>query len=239
MAEIQINSFFTRGGQPAIDINGTTPGFPTIRIWEVDGSTYNLVIGAPSGSAQNTDGFMTEVIDSGQSDGFYSFTFSDLLSFDERKKYLIRVDGGPSFSAGERYQAADLSPNPSIDVEVSIDNETITDIADATTERVWDEPTAMHVTPGTTGFALNQIRAGVESIAMSIVDLTDLVNLVLKYDTNRTKIDTVTKQLIVYDNDCTTVLRIFQLLDSTGTPSTDAVCERVPVAASDGNPVCT
>jgi len=59
-------------------------------------------------------------------------------------------------------------------------------------------------------------------------------------DTNRTKIDDVAKTLTVYDDDCTTVLRVFQLLDQNGNPSTDSVCERKPTSTGPGDnkPVC-
>lgn len=93
---------------------------------------------------------------------------------------------------------------------------------------VWDAQTTSHLAPGTTGEMMSQIKADTGSVSISNTTLTSLVNTVLKYEKNRTKIDTVNKQMIVYDNDGTTVLQIFNLKDSTGAPSIAEVAERVP-----------
>lgn len=93
---------------------------------------------------------------------------------------------------------------------------------------VWDQPSIDHLAAGTTGETLSQIKADTGSISISTATLNSLINTVLKYEKNRTKIDTVNKQMIVYDNDGTTILQIFNLKDSTGAPSVAEVCERVP-----------
>ena len=51
----------------------------------------------------------------------------------------------------------------------------------------------------------------------------------------RTRIDPTSKTLTVYDEDCTTILRVFNLYDSTGTPSVVDVCERKPVTKGPGD----
>lgn len=102
---------------------------------------------------------------------------------------------------------------------------TVSQIADA----VWDEVATDHVGAGSTGLVLSQIKADSGSTSISTAALTTLVNTLLKYERNRTKIDTVNKQMIIYDDDKTTILHVFDLKDSTGTPSIAEVCERFPV----------
>lgn len=224
MAQTEINSLFTNGGLPATDIGTITPGYPSVRVWEVDGTTQTLIIGSPSGTGQITDGIMLEIVTGSPatSDGFYTFLFTDIVGYDGAKKYLIRTDGGPSLAVADRYQVGEIEP-----------------LVDEMANAVWDEQLAPdHQQIGSAGLTLSQIKADTTQLFLDLANVSDLVNLLLKYDTNRTKIDDVANTLTVYDDDCTTVLRVFQLLDQTGTPSTDSVCERKPVSASDGKPVC-
>lgn len=235
MAQLEITSFFTRGGVPAVDIDNLNPhvdgkNYPRIRIWEISGNTYNLVVGDTVGSGQNIDGIMTPVFDTGVEDGFYSFVFTDVIGYDETKRYLVRSDGGPSLPSNERFQVVNVDP---LQATVNYNS-----VADA----VWDAQVTNHLDPGTTGAALAQIKADTTAIAQNLYldadSVLELVNLLLKYETNRTKIDPVTKTLIVYDDNCTTPLRTFALFDHNGQPSVDEVCERRPVSATDGQPVC-
>jgi len=211
---MEVSSFFTRGGVPATDIDDNNPhsdgkSYPRCRIWEVSGTTHTLVVGDTIGTGQNTDGIMISGIDTGVEDGFYTFAFTDLIGYDSTKKYLVRTDGGNTLPDVDRYQAVEF------DEELS--NSTIADA-------VWDESAGDHLANGTTGELLSLIKVAIDTT--------------LKYETNRTKIDTATSEMIIYDSDCTTELRRFRLLDSTGAPSITEVCERVPTSASDGNPVC-
>lgn len=222
MAQIEINSLFTNSGIPAAGLGG---GYPSVRIWEVNGNVQTLIIGTPSGSGQNTDGIMSEITVSSPAsgDGFYTFLFTDLIGYDATKKYLIRSDGGPTLPDTDRYQTASIDP-----IEETIIN------------GVWDEPLAPdHQIVGSAGLTLSQIKADTTLLFLDVAAVQNIVDLILKYDTNRTKIDDVNKTLTVYDDDCTTVLRVFNLLDQFGNPSTDSVCERKPVSATDGKPVCT
>ncbi len=95
---------------------------------------------------------------------------------------------------------------------------------------VWDEAAMDHTTPGSMGMTINEIKADTGATSISNAALVTLVNTLLKYERNRTKIDTVNKQMIIYDDDCTTVLHVFDLKDSNGNPSVAEVCERKPVA---------
>jgi hypothetical protein len=225
MAQIEINSLFANNGVPATNIAAATPGYPTVRVWEVNGAVQTLIVGAPSGTGQSTDGIMLEIDDGGSpetKDGFYTFLFTDTIGYDPTKKYLVRSYGGTSLPAADRYQTAEINP-----IEETIIN------------GVWDEDRTEHLGTNSTGLALNQIKADTTQLFLDLDTVNDLVTLLLKFDTNRTKINDTAKTLTVYDNDCTTVLRVFRLLDQNGIPSTDSVCERRPITASDGKPVCT
>lgn len=207
-----ISSFFTFNAIPAV---GLTP-LPTLLIWQVDGVTEILVV--PSAT-------MNEI-----GDGFYQYLFS---TYDPTKEYVFRVDGGSTYATdnAERYQSG------SIEV-ATITNATVTNIASG----VWEEAAASHVSAGTMGLLENQIKADTTAIAQNLYlnanSVLDLVQLLLKYDTNRTKIDPIAMTLTVYEDDCLTPLRVFKLLDTTGAPSISQVAERKPISANDGLPVC-
>ena len=243
MAEIIITSYFTTNGEPTIGLA------PTIRIWEITSSGQNLVIGGSQGTGDpgpiggggaggtiGTDGQMLEVYDDtitdgsgptlgGSRDGFYKYAFTTANGYDPKKCYAFRVDGGVSQLAQERYQVGELS---------------VMDNAEALVDLVYDEPSIDHISSGTFGEMVNQISATSNTLLMDVGDVMALVELAIKYQANRTKIDPATMQMIIYDVDCVTPLRTFQLLDSSGNPSIDEMCERVPIATgtSDGLPVC-
>lgn len=235
MASTTIASFFTLNNIPKIGLN------PTIRIWEVDPSGNNtLIIGATEGTGDpgtgiGTDGIMIEMFDKspalmgdgglpigGSRDGFYTFTFTSVMGYNPNKTYLIRTDGGNTLPNGERYHTS------AIDSQVDVVN------------AILDEPAVAHTLGGSIGSLLNQTHANTQNLMLSVVDLTSLLNLLLKYETNRTRIDSVNQTLTVYDDDCTTPLRTFKLLDSFGVPSIHDVCERRPqsIGTSDGHSTC-
>lgn len=199
---VLVGSFFTSGGVPATGLT------PTIRIWEVTGGVYNLVIGTPAGTGSAVDGVMTEVTDIPNTpDGFYTYNFSTILGHSPTKEYLIRTNGGLVVPISERFQTTFFTPDS------------------------LDEPQTIHTIVGTVG-------ANIAGLVIDVDSVIAMLELVLKFQANRTKIDTSAKTLTVYDDDCTTVLRVFELFDSLGSPSVTEVCERVPTAASDGLPVC-
>ncbi len=242
MAEIIISSYFADNSGP---VTGLTP---TIRIWEVTSTGQDLVVGATCGSGQNTDGNMVEMGDCGspvtELDGFYRFTFTDLIGYDITKSYVVRADGGVTLSAEFRYQAEKITTTDAIDAQF---------IEDA----VWDAAAANHIggSPDTMGELQNlsdDIFNTVEVIRTNdIPALYSLMDYIRKYNTNRTKIDAANNTLTIYEDDCVTVLRVFRLLDSTGTPSTEEVCERTSIdgtvdgsspsgsTGDDGFPTCS
>lgn len=231
MAEILITSYFENSSGPVLGLS------PTIRIWEVSSSSNTLIVGTPCGTGLPVDGTMSEISDCSSpvaKDGFYSFTFTQALGYNTNNTYLVRVNGGITLPVSFRYQT--LSITPDVDIE---------GIGDA----VWDTKASEHVggSPTTMGQLLNNTYTSVETIRTNdIPAVFMLLNLVRKYNTNRTKIDVTAKTLTVYDDDCVTPLRIFRLLDHVGTPSVSEVCERTsilgtgsPLIAQDGYPTCS
>lgn len=204
-----ISSFFTSNGTPATGLT------PSLLIWSITGSSQTLV--TPSVS-------MLEV-----GNGFYQYQFS---AYDSTQDYLFGVDGGSSLSNSERYQSG------TVDL-ATIDNTTQESIA----SNVWNSIASNFTSSGTMGLMENQIAANVVAIAQNLYvnanSVLDLVNVLLQYQAGRTKIDPTAKTLTIYESDCVTPLRVFHLLDTTGTPSITQVAERKPISANDGLPVCS
>lgn len=173
---------------------------PLLRIWEVTPSSQTLIV--------NNDP-MVEV-----GDGFYKY---DFIAYDVTKDYVFRADGGGSQPIGERYQFGATQA-------AIINNNQISNIA----AEVWDVDANNHLLAGSTGERLALIKADTTTINVNVSVINSLVQLLLKYERNRTKIDTVAKTLTVYDDDCVTPLQVFNLRDSTGAPSVTDVCERSP-----------
>jgi hypothetical protein len=55
-----------------------------------------------------------------------------------------------------------------------------------------------------------------------------LLQTLLKYEKNRTRIDKTAKTLTVYDDDGTTPIKVFSLRDENGVPSITEIIERLP-----------
>jgi len=146
---------------------------------------------------------MTEV-----ANGWYRYDFT---TYDRAFNYTVTVDGGSTTCPGERYQA-------------TVNESYHDDVAFST----WEEPAANHLNLGTTGFVLNAIKADTTSIIISVATAISLIQTLLKYERNRTRIDPVAKTLTVYDDDCVTPLQVFDLRDQFGAPSVVEVCERDP-----------
>jgi hypothetical protein len=127
----------------------------------------------------------------------------------------------------------DNSSGDTVVIESGVVNKT--NISDA----VWDEIITDHLSVGSTGLTLSQTKANTEQLVLNVGVVESMIEILTKYDTNRTRINTNTNEMYVYDDDCVTVLRTFKLYDSSGVPSTTEVCERRPINATDGNAVCT
>lgn len=142
--------------------------------------------------------------------GWYKYVFA---TYDPSQTYVFTIDGGGALPPYERFKTGG--------------NESYTeDIAPA----VWDQQTTDHVGTGTTGLMLSQIKADTSSILITDAQLSTLLNTILKYHRNRTKIDLNSAQLIIYDDDGTTPITVFDLKDFNGMPNVQEVCEKVPLA---------
>jgi hypothetical protein len=133
--------------------------------------------------------------------GWYRYDFS---LYDSTKSYIFTIDGGNTLSPCDRY--------------VHGGNESyVEDIAPA----VWEERRSTHNASGTMGAAINTML--INDVAMAA-----LLNTVLKFQRNRTKIDVANAQMILYDDDCQTPLHVWNLHDFNGLPNVQEVCERIP-----------
>lgn len=141
--------------------------------------------------------------------GWYRYNYT---SYDFTKSYVFTIDGGGSLSACDRYK---VGGNESYVEDIS--------------SEVWEQDLSIHTTPGSTGQILTLVKSDTTQIIIDVAAATSLIQTLLKYERNRTRIDPVAKTLTIYDDDCTTVLQVFDLLDSTGTPSVVEVCERKPI----------
>ena len=215
-----ITSFFTRVGVPATDIPTATPGFPRIRIWEVIAADQTLVIGAPEGTGDpgggiGTDGVMTILFDKtigvpGSGGAPAAGSIDGFYKFD----FTTAMGFVPTSNYVARMDGGGSVPDGERFIVVRFGPN---DNIDVKVDAFWDEPSAGHVTISTMGGLLDILR---------------------KYQTNRTRVDATAKTLTVYDDDCTTPLRVFELRDGAGALSIDEVCERDPDSSSDGFPVC-
>lgn len=108
---------------------------------------------------------------------------------------------------------------------------TLTALSDAVSQvpgAVWDEQVVDHMSSGSAGEALGQVSANVQNMTITTVSTMSMVQNLWKYERNRTKIDTNTKQLIIYDTDGVTPIQIYNLRDRNGQPSVVESMERIP-----------
>lgn len=222
MAEIIIGSYFEDASGPVVGLT------PTVRIWEVAVGGNELIIGAPCGTWQSLDGVMSEIQECSppEQDGLYKFVFTDTIGYDPTKTYIVRVDGGNTLPPSFRYQTETISPS---------DNLSIGNITDG----VWNAQRSNHLIPGSTGEGLNLIKADTTSIAnnlfLDVDSVLEVVQLLLKLESGRTRINPTNNTLTIFDEDCSTPLRVFKLYDSTGAESVVDVCERAPVTKGPGD----
>jgi len=75
---------------------------------------------------------------------------------------------------------------------------------------------------------IQTVSTAVDSIAITADSALILIEEILKYESNRTRIDKTAKTLTIYDDDDITPIRVFDLKDDTGAASIEAVFERLP-----------
>lgn len=140
---------------------------------------------------------------------------------------IVTTDGGSGstdWTATERNQ---IRYRLGIDGSVATPSAAPSLVAD-TADAVWESLSADHLTAGTLGLIVNQIKSDTGLISIDVTTILDIVTTLQKYNTNRTKIDKVAKTLTVYDNNGITPIKVFDLKDSTGTPSITEITERTP-----------
>ena len=196
-----INSFFTRNGNVATGLS------PLVFIWQMVGTVRTIVINGAT------------AVETGN--GFYAY---DFVAYDKDLDYTVMVDAGAPMTVYGRYNIATITPT----AEVVLQQSDIDQIAAGVVDGVWDADRMAHNISGSTGEALNQIKADTTSISLAIVTIDQLLRTLTKYETNRTKIDTVAKTLTVYDDDKVTPIRVFDLKDTLGNASVAEVAERNP-----------
>jgi hypothetical protein len=116
-------------------------------------------------------------------------------------------------------------------------------------DAVWEASSAAYTTAGTYGkivsdiktvgddtnadlatakVEIDAIKGVVDGIAISEATITTLLQTLLKYSKNRTRIDKIAKTLTIYDDDTLTPIKVFDLKDDLGNPSITEIIERRP-----------
>lgn len=72
------------------------------------------------------------------------------------------------------------------------------------------------------------VLSDTQALINSLQTAIDIVNEILKYSANRTKIDQSAKTLTIYDDDSITPLKVFNLKDFNGIGSITEIAERMP-----------
>jgi len=67
-----------------------------------------------------------------------------------------------------------------------------------------------------------------DSIASKLDEILAITTYLRKFESNRTQVDVNTGDLIVYDDDCTTIMWKFRLFDENGLPNVESVAQRIP-----------
>lgn len=138
--------------------------------------------------------------------GWYNYIFTEGNGFDPTLDFIYDADGTATISSPfERFQEGSCcAAEPEV-------------IAD----EVWTADASLYNDLNTMGGRHN---ANYANILQLLLD----VDFIRKFQTNRTRIDTVANTLTVYDDDGTTPLWVFDLKDGAGVGSSDPVCERDP-----------
>jgi hypothetical protein len=168
-----------------------------------------------------------------------TYTFSDCYSMDTGASALIlNCNGASDLNVQFRKHSGetviinytDASNNMTFDMtdgELTIDSSCTAGVivvrgTGAVNDNSAGTTVVKHVAPEWT-------EAEKNATVMAISSIADTVALLQKYQENRSVIDTTNNTLIIYDDDDVTPILAFSLLDSTGTPSTLEVAEKLPI----------
>lgn len=105
----------------------------------------------------------------------------------------------------------------------------------AIADEVWNRMASAHTINGSFGATIGEISSATLANALllasmndKIMEATTLIETLIKYEGNRTKIDQTQKTMTVYDNDGVTPIKVFDLKNFAGINSITEVAERVP-----------
>jgi hypothetical protein len=240
-----ITSFFTQSGNPATGLT------PTIRIWNVEDTSNTLIVpssGPDPIMSEVGDGFYNFVFtttlgfdplktyvtrtDGGSSlsitDGRYQTSSIDLTENTSNTTTITTADITAIVDGVWNEPTASHTSSGTMGLAQVVNigaYPTLSQIASA----VWDEPASTHLIPGSVGVFQNETHADAQQLRIDVTTALSLLATLLKYETNRTKIDKIAMTLTVYDDDGVTPLKVFSLKDSTGASSVTEVCERRPI----------
>jgi hypothetical protein len=143
--------------------------------------------------------------------GTYKYIYTEGNGFDQTVDYIYLADGTATITNdSERFvEGACCAAEPEV-------------IGAQVADDVWTAPAASYADINTMGGRHN---ANYTNILQLLVD----VDFIRKFQTNRTRIDTIANTLTVYDDDGITPLWVFDLKDGAGVGSSDPVCERDPM----------
>lgn len=116
-------------------------------------------------------------------------------------------------------------------------------------DAVWNASTAAHAIAGTFGKTVSDIKTVgddtnsdlaaaktvidatkvvADDLATDLTSMLSLVETLLKYSKNRTRVDQTAKTLTIYDDDTLTPIKVFNLKDFAGIGSITEIAERMP-----------
>jgi len=185
-----ITSFFTQNGIPKINLT------PTINITRISDNMPVVVSGT-----------MAEI-----SNGAYKYNFTD---YEITSNYFILCDGGATLSNYERYTAGTSGYTAGTSGEYgnslySIDT-TVSGI-DVKTESIDTKVDIIDLTVDTVKDTTDDIKSTVDAIDVRTI-------LIRKIQTNRLELsDGDTGNWVLYDDDNSTPLLIFDITDKNGNP---------------------
>lgn len=165
-----------------------------------------------------------------------------LFNDDAEDAYIVNPGGGVISTVSNLVQTVQVSSTDSNAYPSSEDIATATENRLSPTLSLIDAPisTRASSTEVSDGFStivgllslidnkLDLIDGQVTNIDVDLTQMLTIIETLRKFNFNRSKINPVDKSLTVYDDDDVTPIVVFDLLDTTQTPSTDEVAEKVP-----------
>jgi len=77
--------------------------------------------------------------------------------------------------------------------------------------------------------SVDNVQTDIDAIEVTLANISSVIDDILKYGKNNTKIDAVNKQLVIYDNDGIAEIKRYDLKDRDGVASIVEIFERIAV----------